>query len=309
MLHYRVNNGNWASESLILTSGDTYKTTIDVFLIEDLIEYYITAVDNYIAHNIATDDNDGSYYSFTIEGSDSDGPTIENASQIPIAPTDSETITISCTVTDPSGVQYVTLFYRVNEVSFLNVSMVCTSGDIYEATIGAFDYADEIRYAIFARDSFLTQNAAIDDNSGAYYIFTVSSSDVTAPTISDIEYNPNTPSNSDQVNITCTVSDLNEIDSVVLHYRINEGSWVTTSMFLISDDQYKAIIGPFAVGSQIEFYITATDDSRNSNTAIDDNEGAFYRFTVLTQTTSNSTLLVLLPIVAMLALTLTRKKQ
>jgi len=234
---------------------------------------------------------------------------IENTSQIPIAPTDSETITISCTVTDLSGVQYVTLFYRINEVSWLNVSMVNTSVDIYEATIGAFDYADEIRYAIFARDDFITQNAAIDDNSGAYYIFTVSSSDVTAPTISDIEYNPNAPSDTDLVNITCTVSDLNGINSVVLHYRTNGGTWTTTTMLLISGDQYKTTIGTFVAGDLIEFYITAIDDSPNTNTATDDNGGVYYSFTVLAHSTSNTTLLALLPIVAVLALALIRKKR
>ena len=187
--------------------------------------------------------------------------------------------------------------------------MTLTTGSTYEVSIGSFAYAADIEYYINATDSYITHNNATDDNSGNYYTFTIASSDVTAPTISDIEYNPNAPSDTDLVNITCTVSDLNGISSVVLHYRTNGGTWTTTTMLLISGDQYKTTIGTFAAADLIEFYITATDDSPNTNTATDDNGGAYYSFTVLAHSTSNTTLLALLPIVAVLALALIRKKR
>ncbi len=308
-LYYRIDGGDWMSVSMTNIVDSTYNATIGLFAYEDFIEYYITAVDNYETHNIATDNNGGSYYSFTIGASDVSGPTINDIVHTPTNPTDAETVIISCAVTDLSGVQSVTLYYRVNSGSWTDASMTLTTGSTYEVSIGSFAYAADIEYYINATDSYITHNNATDDNSGNYYTFTIASSDVTAPTISDIEYNPNAPSDTDLVNITCTVSDLNGISSVVLHYRTNGGTWTTTTMLLISGDQYKTTIGTFAAADLIEFYITATDDSPNTNTATDDNGGAYYSFTVLAHSTSNTTLLALLPIVAVLALALIRKKR
>ncbi len=65
-LHYRINGGTWTEVSMTLISGDLYSVTIGSFAVGDTIEYYITAVDNSVNHNLAINDNSGLYYSFTV---------------------------------------------------------------------------------------------------------------------------------------------------------------------------------------------------------------------------------------------------
>ena len=57
-------------------------------------------------------------------------------------------------------------------------------------------------------DATPNQNTTIDDNTGAYYSFTVVSSDVTGPIIDDIEQSE-LVTDEVLVNITCTATDLN----------------------------------------------------------------------------------------------------
>jgi len=65
-LHYRINGGTWTEVSMTLISGDIYSVTIGPFAANDIIEYYVTATDNSANRNEATEDNSGSYYSFTV---------------------------------------------------------------------------------------------------------------------------------------------------------------------------------------------------------------------------------------------------
>ncbi len=66
ILHYRVNSGAWTEVSMTLISSNIYSVTIGSFAVSNTIEYYITAVDNSVNHNLAINDNSGLYYSFTI---------------------------------------------------------------------------------------------------------------------------------------------------------------------------------------------------------------------------------------------------
>ncbi len=65
-LHYRINDGLWQTISMTLVSGDLYFVTIGFFAVGDTIEYYFSAIDNSVNHNLAFNDNSGFYYSFTI---------------------------------------------------------------------------------------------------------------------------------------------------------------------------------------------------------------------------------------------------
>jgi len=113
--------------------------------------------------------------------------------------------------------------------------------------------------------------------------------DAEGPTIHVTAHMPVSPTDSDTVTISAQVTDSSGVSSVTLHYRINGGTWSTAAMSLLSGDTYTVTIGPFAESSTIEYYITALDASSNSNTATDDNGGAYYSFVVATQTTESTT--------------------
>jgi hypothetical protein len=308
ILSYRINGGAWVNTSMTLVVGITYTVDIGPFSYADFVEFLITAIDDYVTHNKAVDDNSGLYYNFTIGFSDVTGPTIEDIEHSPITPTDAETVDITCSVTDANGVEYVTLYYRINGGDWITEAMTLIAGTTYSCTIGTFSYADMIEYYIFAEDDSPNDNTASDDNGGAFYSFTVVSSDVTGPIIDDIAHTANN-TELDLVNITCTVTDLNGIQEVTLYYRLNNGTWLSITMTLIATDTYKATIGPFAVGDVIEYYIVAIDDSPNHNSATDDNGGLYYSFEIKSSITEVNALVYFIPILALVALGITVRRK
>ncbi|MCG3224152.1 MAG: right-handed parallel beta-helix repeat-containing protein [Candidatus Heimdallarchaeota archaeon] len=105
---------------------------------------------------------------------DNDSPLIVDITHSPSTPSELDTITINATVTDASGVQSVTLHYRINGGVWIEVNMTHISGDLYSVIIGSFSISDTIEYYVSAVDNSTNHNEAINDNSGLYYSFTVS---------------------------------------------------------------------------------------------------------------------------------------
>lgn len=66
-LIYRVNNGEWQTVDLVKITATIYKVQIGPFEKNDLVEFYVSATDTFNTPNEAIDDNNGNYYSFTVE--------------------------------------------------------------------------------------------------------------------------------------------------------------------------------------------------------------------------------------------------
>ncbi len=103
-----------------------------------------------------------------------DPPLIVDIIHSPSTPTEQDTISINATITDDSGVQSVTLYYRVNGGDWTEVSMTLITGDIYSVTLDPFAVSDTIEYYVSAVDNSINHNLAINTNAGLYYSFTVS---------------------------------------------------------------------------------------------------------------------------------------
>ena len=157
-------------------SGSNYQGTIGPFVEYTLINYYLKAIDNSPEHNEAVEDNDGLYYQLVVTEGDSDPPSITAVSHYPSNPTELDSIVISATVTDSSGIFSVSLHYRVNGGLWTVVTMTLSTGSTYQAIIGPFSDGDTIEYFITAIDDSTIQNEATEDNSGLYYSFVISSS-------------------------------------------------------------------------------------------------------------------------------------
>ncbi|MFW9923289.1 MAG: hypothetical protein ACFFDW_08405 [Candidatus Thorarchaeota archaeon] len=63
-LYYRVNGGTWLQASFV--HGEGYSVTIGPFVMDDLVEFYIEAFDDSPNANSRINDNEGSYFSFTV---------------------------------------------------------------------------------------------------------------------------------------------------------------------------------------------------------------------------------------------------
>jgi len=309
-LYYRIDQGAWLNISMTLLSGSTYNATIGTFNYNELIEYYIYATDDYVLHNSATEDNSGLYYSFTILSGDVTTPVISSISHTPTTPNELDYVTISCDATDTSGILSVYVYFRVDGGSWSVMTMSHTSGDTYERNIGTFYYTEVIEYCIRANDNSPNQNTILDDNGGLNYSFTIVSSDVTGPTINTVTFYPTTPNTGNSINITCYAYDVNGLFSISLYYNINDnGTWIKVDMALLSDNIYRVVLDPFDDGDIVYFYIEAVDNSVAQNTAIEDNGGLNYSFTVLQPTTILTPITYLIPMITMFSVILVLRKR
>ena len=111
---------------------------------------------------------------FQIGSRDDTDPVIDPPHQTPELPDDGEAVTISVNVTDvdtgipPYG---VTLSYRTNAGVWINVTMTKMMGNTFEGEIPGFPGGIYVEYRIIAHD--YADNEALEDKSGAYYVYTV----------------------------------------------------------------------------------------------------------------------------------------
>lgn len=67
-LYYRVNDGLWQSIAMMENVPSTYLAILDLTLqLDDVIEYYLIAVDDSPNHNVVVEDNNGQYYEIIIQ--------------------------------------------------------------------------------------------------------------------------------------------------------------------------------------------------------------------------------------------------
>jgi hypothetical protein len=104
------------------------------------------------------------------------------------------------------------------------------------------------------------------------------SPDVSAPQIFIVGWIPTSPyplvpssvpRQGEPVSVMANVSDESGgsgLDSVVLHYRINDGEWANVSMVFREDTWWSTTMPGQLGNSTLEFYVTATDNAGNSST-------------------------------------------
>jgi hypothetical protein len=271
-LWYRLDGGSWLSLAMTHTTGDQYQADIPAQSFGTFVEYYIVAIDN--AANSATEDNGGSYYSYTV--TDPTPPVIMNVSHTPTPVEYTDSPVVGCDVTDAgSGVNTVTLYYRVNGGSWLPVVMIHTTGDRYEGTIPIQSWNDIVQYFINATDNM--NNWSVNDNAGSYYSYTVQ--DNTDPLISNIDRTPTNVEYTDAPVVSCDASDVgSDIDRVRLRYRINGGAWTWVTMTHTTGDTYEYTFSLYGYDTLVEYYFEARDNALN--VAIDDNGGSYYSYRV-----------------------------
>jgi hypothetical protein len=107
--------------------------------------------------------------SFTV---DTTPPTISWITESPSIPKVGESVAITVKVTDQdSGVSSVTLSYRIEGGSWVNITMTEIAEDFYEATVPSQSVETKVECRIIAND--VAGHQTVDDNSGAYHTYTV----------------------------------------------------------------------------------------------------------------------------------------
>jgi hypothetical protein len=91
--------------------------------------------------------------------------------------------------------------------------------------------------------------------------------DIEPPKIDDISYSPKTWNSDRRITVQATVTDADfkAITNVSIMYRIKGSSnWKKIQMHSLGNDKYEGIIPSKRPGAEVEFYIVANDNSRNS---------------------------------------------
>lgn len=247
------NGSVWTEIPMALENG-TYKATIPSLPWGTTVQYKIYAKD-YAQNSIDTD-----LYGYTV--SDSSQPSVSDVRRTPKDPGYDETVNLTAKVTEPvsaSGVKTVILGYYFDGSEWINVTM--TSGsDWYNATIPEMPYGTLVQYMVYAFD-----------NAGNFRMTDVQSyvvTDRTAPEIGIINWSPEEPNATEEVNVDVSVSEpayASGVKNVTLWFSADGGEWTFAEMTL-KDGNWAVNIPGFSDGVNVEFKVEAYDNAGNAAT-------------------------------------------
>ena len=274
-LYYRIlGAASWTIQAMSHGTGDSYQGVIPADQVTSAgVQYYLRAVDASTASNasVAPVTAPGTPYGFTVKVEDRTGPDVAHTpvrnGQIAGSP-----VTVTATVTDASGVNSVTLYYRAPGGSYTTAPMSLGATDTYSATIPGTSVATpSVEYYLVAIDNSPLNNQSIVPSTAPTtpYAFTVTPQDLAGPTITHTPIADGQVTNR-AVAISATVTDGSSVASVQLLYRVQgAASWTTIAMSVAPGDTYTATIPAVSVTTAgVEYYIRATDASSNANVSV-----------------------------------------
>jgi len=106
-------------------------------------------------------------------------PKIREINHSPASPSDLDFVQINATVIDYSGVQSVTLNYRINEGAWFDKEMLPVGDDIFTTSVGTFNVGNIVEFYINAVDDSQNHNEGIADNNGKFYSILISNTNDT----------------------------------------------------------------------------------------------------------------------------------
>jgi hypothetical protein len=257
---------SWLTSSMS-AAGDVWSASIPSFAISPPgAEYYIAALDG--SDNTTTEPSTAPAvpHSFSVADSDEAGPSIvHTAVTTGIAGAE---LLITATITDASGVEGATLYFRAQgDTSWLSAAMA-ESGGTFSASIPSFAVsATGLQYYLRATDSADAGNASTSPAGapGAWHNVSVAVPDTAGLTIElDAPIGPfvvGTP-----IPLTATVTDDAGVALVELSYITDGGEWMTLEMTVVAGDSYTVTIpGEDVTEGELGYYVTADDTLGNSS--------------------------------------------
>jgi hypothetical protein len=182
------------------------------------------------------------------------------------APVVTTTASLALTV-NKDAEQYEGVLVRVEDVTVTDDSLgygewqindgsgACTVGDL-----GYYFYTPVLSDALDAVQGIL------DYTYSDYKIEPRWSEDIIGPPmIFDLVYTPHAPTASNQITFSATVKGSHTITSVKLFYSTNGGASFDSTNMTSPDSVYTAILGPYANGTVVDYYVRATDSQPMSS--------------------------------------------
>ena len=127
-------------------NGGFYEGTIPNHNPGTTVDFWVTATD--VDGNSVQSDVE--QFTFALVGEpDTYGPSMSSINHDPASPTPTDIVTVSANVYDTTGVDYVTLQYKINSGDWVNVSMTGAS-DAYSGDIPAQVDGTTVTYRLVA---------------------------------------------------------------------------------------------------------------------------------------------------------------
>jgi MYXO-CTERM domain-containing protein len=272
-LRYRTGAGTWQSAAMAAGGGNSFSAQIPAgAVLVGHVSYYLEAVDGSAQANHALLPSGGetSPFTFTVAVVDTQGPAITHT---PIADGQpaGAAIPVAATVTDPSGVGAVTLYFRTTgTTTYLSLPMTSGGGDAYAATIPAgLVVAPGLDYYLEAVDASSAQNPSRLPTGGGTspYHFTVTTVDAAGPSITHVPLADGQPAGT-AIPVTALVTDPSGVASVTLHFRQQgTGTFLAASMTAAGDTYSATIPAAIVQLPGIEYYLEAVDGAAAANVA------------------------------------------
>lgn len=185
-------------------------------------------------------------------------PNISSVTATPSSPITGQAITISANITDIDGtIQNVVLGWgTTSEATDLSTNM-SANGTVYSATVPAQSQSGTLYYKISATDN-------TGDVSYSYHSVTIVENQ--APTIDNINQNPEKPTYTNNVVITADITDPEGgLSSAILYWGLSESNLSNQITMSASPSTYTATIPAQAGGQTVYYKIVATDAENNES--------------------------------------------
>jgi hypothetical protein len=206
-------------------------------------------------------------------------PSIDS-SHTPLSPHELDTVTVTATVTDSSGVAQVILSYSTDgQSTWTNATMTFQSGDDWTATIPLQATNTTVDYKVYARDIVGNWATSTTDS------YLVGNSDTAGPLLV-IDITPSFPTDADDVAVTATVTDSNGVAVVELSYSTDgQTTWTNVTMVYQSGNDWTATIPSQPAETDVYYKVYARDYVGNWATS----SVVYYTVTSSSATTTTTT--------------------
>ena len=254
ILYYKKGEGSWIELEMTRVAGTTINGTWRAIIPES--EQTMGAIIHYKIKVIDRAGNEVESTEFGYSVGDYLPPDIEELFHEPEYPEVGESVTVKAIITDVSPVSAY-LYYWDNVTETWSSVEMTQVGEYYQAVIpGDVNvWKAHVKYYVVAVD--INGNNATSEYR-EYFV-----RDTTAPSISNVVYEPSTPTPVDNVTVTATVTDGGSgVRLVVLRYNLR-GVWYEVPMENIGGNMYRAAIPAQKGGTTVEFEIVAYDYAGN----------------------------------------------
>jgi ABC-type Na+ efflux pump permease subunit len=136
------------------------------------------------------------------------------------------------------------------------------SGSSYSVNIGTFAAGKTVSYYVEAKDA---ANNVAKSPSGSFTV--QGTADTEKPVITSVAHSPASPTPSDDVIVSATITDNVAVKTAEVKY--DDGSGVKTATMAASGSTFSANIGKFAAGATVTYHVEAKDAANNLQKSAD----------------------------------------